>query len=322
MDWTTMLLQVILMTSYYVMINGRISKDFEGCTKYFLRHKKPLGFPTDSDEGIREICQNENYNLPDVFATLYHSIHKIPIYSAYVMDRNVKTGRPRSWHTEHDLKTSEQAKLRDYKYNNFDRGHLCPSIYVSKEHRPAAFLLTNAVPQYSYFNQHIWNKAEQEGQKLMLKSCGDGAAYFITGAIPGKRSMVTAHGNQEVDTGVTIPTEMFTAACCMLHNGNSFSFGYLGKNVVTNKTTKYKDVMEIMDVKLLGQIVAERFYQSLFPDPIHFFNEHCNYANKTAVKYMAEKMKVNVTVSSEAAINVASHSVFYTLFVVFYILCF
>lgn len=291
MDWKTKLIYLfeILSVAHFSLHEARIAKNFQGCSKYFLGNSPPSGFKDTSYS--KGICQNDNYGLPDVFATLYDTKHKIPSFSAYIMDRDVLSGRVHTWHTEKEIDPSEQAHLSDYKYNMLDRGHLCPSIYVSKANRKAAYTLTNVVPQYGFFNQHIWNKAEQKGQKIMLTSCVKGKAYFITGAIPGHATMKTRHGSMSFDTGVNIPSRMYTAACCKFQNGDSFSFGYIGKNVIANETTNYTNVMNVMDVKLLGRRIGEVYYNS---DSIKFFNGNCDISNKTALNLMAKTLKVPV----------------------------
>ena len=297
---------LLILITYIAFVQSRLSEQFHGCTRFFVDGIEPSGF---QDEELVDLCQNRNYEIPhDVLATKYDESRKIPVYSAYILDRHVEGGRPKSWNIEQQIPSSKQAHDHDYKHNEFDRGHLCPSIYISKNNRPAAFTLTNAVPQYPIFNQHRWNKAEYESKKIMLESCGEGTAYFITGAIPGEKYMKTKRHKSDthkIDTGVVVPTYLFTAACCRLDGGASFSLGFLGNNVIVNAT------VSVMDVMLLGRIVKER-HPSL-KEPIVFFHDTCDSSNKTYVSKMAKAMGVAVT--NKAALQVALSNKYYSLII-------
>lgn len=68
----------------------------------------------------------------------------------------------------------------------FDRGHLCPSgdRKSSRQANDQTFYMSNMQPQYSYFNQHVWQAMEnwtRENFKEELHSCSDAVLYICRG---------------------------------------------------------------------------------------------------------------------------------------------
>ena len=56
------------------------------------------------------------------------------------------------------------AKLDDYKYSGYDRGHLCPagSMTQNKTAMSETFYLSNMSPQTAGFNRGVWSRFEAQ----------------------------------------------------------------------------------------------------------------------------------------------------------------
>lgn len=285
--------------------DAKLSPLFKECREYFVNKKLPSGFP---DEHKVDICQT--YLGLVYYATRYSLKHKIPIYSAYLLDimnKDKHTFR-KTWMVDLALaKKGEdmgeqgknwdkeikaiQAMNEDYESKKFDKGHMNPDIYHEDDAAKATFTLTNAVPQYILFNRIVWAGMEKVAKDLMMNDClteeDTGEPFFITGAIPGARKLKDK---------VTIPDWLFTAACCKKEKEkDSFSFGFLAENVdvdVKNGGGPSMIPVEIMDVVELGKRVNELW--TIPPAPkkdIIFFDGSCNYKNKDAVKDLKKRAK-------------------------------
>ncbi len=146
---------------------------------------------------------------------------------------------------------AEQAINEDYENTGYDRGHLNPNFFQCDDGRTATFTLTNAVPQDPCFNQQSWKKMEEVSLKTMREHCARAQRYFITGVvktrtrIPNEEHKTQENENRELNR-VTVPSHMWTAACCYDPNNqeNGFSFAYIGKNEADS-------IVEIMSVSEL-----------------------------------------------------------------------
>lgn len=89
------------------------------------------------------------------------------------------------------LDSLDKLKEKNYEVyikSGFDRGHLTPShitTYDTVVNR-YSFSLFNQAPQYSYFNQHPWEKLEQRTEKIIDSLKQD--ATIITGVIYNEKS--------------------------------------------------------------------------------------------------------------------------------------
>lgn len=90
------------------------------------------------------------------------------------------------------IDTLSRLKESDYLVyikSGFDRGHLTPShitTYDSLINR-YSFSLLNQAPQYSYFNQHPWEKLEERTEKIIDSLKLD--ATIMTGVIYNQQSI-------------------------------------------------------------------------------------------------------------------------------------
>ncbi|KAG1934008.1 endonuclease domain-containing 1 protein-like [Pimephales promelas] len=219
---------------------SEISSGFAKCYQFFLNNDPPKFTPSWGTT-VKEICQcvwDENDEQKFVYATLYNTDWKIPIYSAYVFDRSEGVGRCDVWYIEPQLddpnaepcmapsgrkSRNNQAMNRDYKGQDpnkpkYDKGHLYP-VQHTYDHISmlATSTLTNAAPQDSEFNRGAW-KYHEAAVIEDLESCGS-KAYVVAGVVPDT--------NKRLNKRVTVSWYYWRATCC-LKNGEITGQGYFG----------------------------------------------------------------------------------------------
>ncbi|KAL1277098.1 hypothetical protein QQF64_023771 [Cirrhinus molitorella] len=156
------------------------------------------------DQNTEKICQKLQYD-DFLYATLYSTFKKIPLYSAYKFDPKCSGTSPSGWHVEpqlislgepdymileKDLKDKKdqlkktQAISSDYELTGYDRGHLYPNSFQCGEDRKATFTLTNAAPMDACFNRIHWKLWEgylqsffKDSQKSVKK---EATVYIVT----------------------------------------------------------------------------------------------------------------------------------------------
>ena len=212
----------------------------------------------------------------------------------------------------------KQAISVDYPNTGFDRGHLNPNFYQCNKGRTATFTLTNCVPQNPCFNEQIWKAMEEQSKKIMDDFCPYPGAkrFFVTGAVPtGKRIPDKSH-DQEGDrrrsyTRVSVPSHMWTAACCDTtscqdtnHQKEGFSYGYIGNN-------NADPYVEIFSVRELEQTLVQKYryvhnvnFAEVFADDKCNINEEKSkeIRQKVAVP-LARKMTNEVRTMSDSQIS-------------------
>ncbi|CAC5382522.1 unnamed protein product [Mytilus coruscus] len=177
--------------------------------------------------------------LCKLFATLYDTSSKIPIYSAYNIREYLvpqNEGFMRQWKEEKDLQNDEQASRVDYKgvgNDNLNRGHLAPRFYFHTiDGRKATDVLTNIAPQYDKFNQITWFYLEKTVYEASKSDCNNigGVSYFLTGVLKSPDTQFNTHNN------INIPSHFWTAVCCDTSRLNDedklkgWSFAYFAGN--------------------------------------------------------------------------------------------
>ena len=123
----------------------------------------------------------------------------------------------------------------------YDRGHLVPSktYSSSQERRDSTFTYTNAVPQDSSWNSGFWSTFEDRIRQYARKTCTKlpGTLYLLTGTSFAKIQNVDGNLHVFPDLPVkplqqiAIPNSLWTAGCCVRHEGISDSFAVMGNNV-------------------------------------------------------------------------------------------
>ncbi|KAK7122148.1 hypothetical protein R3I93_023080 [Phoxinus phoxinus] len=211
---------------------------FSKCRKFFV-YKVPPKF-TPELSNTQKICQcvwDEYDEQKYLYATLYNTDWRIPVYSAYVFYRSESVGRCDPWYIEPQLDEdaepcmapkgcticNNQAVNSDYEKqdpnNPYDKGHLYPVQHTYNHvSMLATSTLTNAAPQDSTFNRGQWKKHEKD-VATDLTAC-ESEAYVVTGVVP----------NTNIPTlkdRVTVSKYYWRATCC-LKNGVYTGKGYFG----------------------------------------------------------------------------------------------
>ncbi|XP_048053020.1 endonuclease domain-containing 1 protein-like [Megalobrama amblycephala] len=228
-----MKLLVFLLLPYLSL--SEVGKDFNQCRRFFLNNVPPRFIPSLSSTA--HICQcvwNESKQKMYVYATLYSTAWRIPIYSAYVFG-SPNIGRCDAWYIEPQLdlgttaepcmspkgrkSINNQAVNSDYDGSGYDKGHLYPVQHTNNHlSMLATSTLTNAAPQNSTFNQGAWKT--HEGAVIKdLEGCDKAyLAYVVTGVVPD---------NIKINNRVTVSKYYWRATCCI--KSNTFSGkGYYG----------------------------------------------------------------------------------------------
>lgn len=244
-----------------LIVQSEVSKDFFNCKHCFFQDTPPYLNGLTEQNSV-QICQRHRSMLNRYFFAInYNRIHRIPHYSAYLID-SFDTGGKRhgSWLLEPQLadkgysgdlvNDNNQPKYRDsqaldedYKAGGYDRGHLNPSFYHRETNvaRLVTNSLTNVAPQVGDFNKGIWNKLEISLYNAMNDSCNFAGAkrYFITGVVPSSGRTIS-------NDRVNVPDYFWTAMCCDSSGANDpsknmmgWSAAFIGGNMINSSIWVY-----------------------------------------------------------------------------------
>uniref|UniRef100_A0A3P9J4R8 Si:ch211-165i18.2 n=1 Tax=Oryzias latipes TaxID=8090 RepID=A0A3P9J4R8_ORYLA len=259
---------------------AEVVNTFIYCSEYFYKGKQPQGF----DQNAKQICQKTR-SSGYFFASLYSTVHRIPLYSAYTFSfacNNQEGRKSGNWFIEPQLSKDEdpnyatmpymksytardsgnikvkQSIDEDYKHTGYDRGHLNPNSFQCNNGRGATFTLTNAVPMDACFNRVHWKNWEAEVIAILRRQDRTGTAYLVTGG-------VFDEDDDRDFNRVTVPTHIWTAVC-YIHPTNeeeSFSFGYIGLNKPHGSIHVKKIADLTIDLSTL-YVMTFRFIQKYF----------------------------------------------------------
>ncbi|XP_078345590.1 endonuclease domain-containing 1 protein-like [Oculina patagonica] len=306
----------LLLCFFAVVVKSEVGNDFSKCNQFFYKGIPPK-LQRHFAQPPKNICQVYQNQYHD-FATLYSTSLRIPLYSAYTLPDPCQGPQPNRrslWFIEpqgrflyqlsdtmgqRNIQTAGHAQQRmkvvqaineDYENTGYDRGHLNPNFYQCNDSRTATFTLTNAVPQDPCFNQQSWKKMEEVSMDTLRQNCVGALRYFVTGVvktrtrIPNEEHKTQENPNRDLNR-VTVPSHMWTAACCYdpTNQGNGFSFAYIGKNAPDS-------IVEIISVsKLEAKLVSNDLgidrYQSA-----KIFTDDCN-ENSQKSKDMRARVSV------------------------------
>ncbi|RXN11628.1 hypothetical protein ROHU_010526 [Labeo rohita] len=230
-----MKLFVFLLLPYLSL--SEVGRDFNKCKQFFLSNSPPQFTPALSSS--QHICQClwDNNDKPIyLYATLYNTVWRIPIYSVYVL-KSSNIGRCDAWFIEPQLDNTNavpcmraegpqntngnnQAVNSDYVGSNYDKGHLYPVQHTNNHlSMLATSTLTNAAPQDLTFNRGQWSKHEKD-VILDLQSCNE--SYVVTGVVPDTNIRIPTNNPR-----VTVSKYYWRATCCK--QGSTFiGKGYFG----------------------------------------------------------------------------------------------
>uniref|UniRef100_A0A8C4Z2M0 Endonuclease domain-containing 1 protein-like n=1 Tax=Gadus morhua TaxID=8049 RepID=A0A8C4Z2M0_GADMO len=230
---------VILLLMSMDPIATEVVNSVNDCTEFFLDGTPPdipgvLQQGTIQDQNrYKPICQE--YENTRRFMTLYDTVNKIPVFSAYKYTGDDGSKRPRN--QKWIKKYSKQASFSDYTHQtDYDRGHIFPSAHAHhKSDKEATFTLTNIVPQSRTFNNGSWKSMEKCVRCVMHEYClnqnNQHEAFVVTGAIP--------NANKTLKNKVNIPKTLWTAFCCYSKvTGEWLASAHWGDNVKENPRAK------------------------------------------------------------------------------------
>ena len=245
------------------------------CNAYFSNHAYPFPKGYEAGAELVKLCQNMQEKVVTngvtklvkrnaVFATLYDTNWKIPLYSAsklrltrfYTLSRPNLTEATELWDRQSEalcknkypglgpmlsnirevpdswFSTCEkyQSSWHDYKHrgSRLTRGHLEPrntnNDYEIKQR--TTFTLTNAAPQYKLFNEGSWERIECLTREMIFKNNLYDDVYIITGV--SGRAKDNNNKDVFVNKRVKVPG-YFWKAVCFPGNQNKQAWGYAVK---------------------------------------------------------------------------------------------
>ncbi|XP_026122163.1 endonuclease domain-containing 1 protein-like [Carassius auratus] len=148
---------LLLLSSVCFFTMSEVVDKFDKCKQFFLDNTAPVFTP--EDVSLKPICQcllDDKSQPIYLYATLYSTSLKIPVFSANVYNRSRTIGRCDAWYIEPQLDVpsindkcmlsqgngnnigTNQAPNSDYHKSKYDRGHLYPVLHTNNHlpHRP------------------------------------------------------------------------------------------------------------------------------------------------------------------------------------------
>ncbi|CAL8359202.1 unnamed protein product [Lota lota] len=259
-------------------------KLFPACRKFLYMSTLPQGL---QGPPLELICQY--YNGKARFVTLYDTLHRIPVYSAYTFKRSdgsrkvdvpwmyepqlsiAMGSRDMQQFPQRDLHRSSedaQAVLDDYQDTvDVVRGQLNPDKHQNEyDDKAATYTLTNVVMQIKEFSVGPW-AAHEEVTRQRLNNYCLGTAYMVTGALTSGK-VIRRHNADRV----AVPEYMWSAYCCDDYDCNApyyeFSrfpaFASLGRNRKLDNKVQETSVQQL-----------EEFIKSLTGKTFTIFHNNC-----------------------------------------------
>ncbi|KAL1250607.1 hypothetical protein QQF64_018403 [Cirrhinus molitorella] len=215
---------------------AKVSSSFEECNEFFYKGIEPKGL----DQNAKKICQGPETSNRNYYASLYSDKYKIPLYSAYTLDRGCTS--------------NSGAKIvvpDNFTSTMYDQGQLNPSSFQCGDGRTATYTKTNIAPLDACFKSVHWSKWESTLRAYLLKQLvmDDNAAsvFIVTGTVPDPSVQIPDLRN------VTVPSHIWTAVCYKHTNDDrkSFSFSYLGQNLPVDPGVSLMSISDL-NIKLRG----------------------------------------------------------------------
>ncbi|CAN2391556.1 Endonuclease domain-containing 1 protein-like [Pristimantis euphronides] len=236
--------------------------DVPECQNFFYKGQEPSGLASNTTANICQLLQGAYH-----YATLYHRLARVPIYSAYILEVST-TSRPdlssSKWYLEPMLGgiskkemlqpsnsamqlnmedvLESQAVNDDYRNSGYSRGHVNPSMHHSSASQLSTFTYTNMAPQEATFNSGAWNRYETFLRDQILTSCKRThvlSGVIVSGSHPGEGVWLRHR--------VNVPTYYWGAFCCVKSDGSMRAEGRLGRNS-SPYTMVTKDIVELEDI--------------------------------------------------------------------------
>ncbi|XP_077334363.1 endonuclease domain-containing 1 protein-like [Lithobates pipiens] len=252
--------------------------DVPSCKNFFYQGQEPLGL---SSNATANICQRLGGNY--YYATLYHRLARVPIYSAYILEVST-TSRPdlssSNWYLEPMLAgighkdmlqpsnsamsihiddvIESQAVNDDYRNSGLSRGHVNPSMHHSSSSQLSTFTYTNMAPQDATFNSGTWNVYETFLRDKILSTCSQ--THILSGVIV---SGFNPTKGKWLRNRVNVPDFFWSAFCCVRGDGTKRVEGRLGRN-----SSPYDTV-----TKTLSEL--EEILNKTYEGPVILFKNGC-----------------------------------------------
>ena len=303
-SFKTSCLLFVLASLWTVAFSAICDKFFEGANKFPPVKNQPAN-------GVVKLCQNHLKGSTDgkaLYATLFDTTSKIPIYSANAISINPSAAtekRPNNTEWERvssalcvaTLPTASlfysrisakgtlthcdkfQALDSDYYKNTKDltRGHLCPNSMMKrdKEKQLGTFTLTNAAPQFKKSNQGDWRRIECVAEKAIETLVPNEVVYVITGV---SGTYMTGSDALTLKNRVITPAKFWKLVC---YPGTATKAAWAFGIVADNKPAS--SVTPKSDYKTLKSVATQYFDATKMPfttkclnAPLGAFGTHLN----------------------------------------------
>ncbi|XP_027031251.1 endonuclease domain-containing 1 protein-like [Tachysurus fulvidraco] len=229
---------VLLLSSFSSPTLTEVVNSFKpSCPNFFISNPDKTSdiiVPTIfTGRQYKTICQRWENSYR--FATVYDTLRRIPVYSAYTLLQAGTTVRRNEWKIEPQLEDIEdnkemidspreagkivnQAVSSDYTGTVFSRGHLFPYQFAAdQDQADSTFTLTNVAPQTKDSNEQWAKQVETPMLRKINQSCKldqNHQAYIVTGVVPGKDWIPITRDGKVHQEGINIPSHAWSAYCC------------------------------------------------------------------------------------------------------------
>ncbi|XP_053540149.1 endonuclease domain-containing 1 protein isoform X1 [Ictalurus punctatus] len=272
---------VLLLSTFSSLTLTEVVNFKQFCPSFFIRNPGKIGdiiIPTIfRGHQYKTICQRWKNTYR--FATVYDTVRRIPVYSAYTFLEQGNTSRSEEWKIEPQLEDIEEYKEKkemmdspreagniinqavhsDYTGSGYTRGHVFPRSYAANQHQAdSTFTLTNIAPQTQNSNG-AWEQQVETPMRTEIKNIcrldQNHLAYIVTGAVPGKNWTKITRGKNNYEKGINIPSHFWSAFCCTGKNDHKklISKAYIAELENFNVRTPTIDNLNKRLTDLYGQ---------------------------------------------------------------------
>ncbi|KAK2857388.1 hypothetical protein Q7C36_005307 [Tachysurus vachellii] len=288
---------VLLLSTFSSLTLMEVVEDFQNsCPMFFIEspNVKQIITPTVfNGSQYKQICQRLNSSY--TFATLYDTVCRIPVYSAYTFLGKKPTVRNKVWKNEPQLEYirdspemrkitndemdefSHQAVNRDYIESRipYTRGHVFPKLYAADQNQAdSTFTFTNIAPQTQHSNGEWATEVEKPMRAEIQRECKQEntiKAFIVTGVVPGNNWIpIRRKDNNNTDKtivqGVNIPSFYWTAFCCYKQT-TTISRAYLARQNEPNPRS--------YEITRLSVDMLNRRLTSLYNQDFKVFSDLC-----------------------------------------------
>ncbi|GAA6076746.1 endonuclease domain-containing 1 protein-like [Tachysurus ichikawai] len=258
---------VLLLSSFSSLTLMEVVKTFkDSCSDFFIQKENDIIIPTIfPGDQYKMICQRWENKYR--FATVYDTVRRIPVYSAYTFSGKEQKSRKREWKIEPQLENIEeykdlkemidspseagkifnQAVDSDYTGTGFTRGHLFPYQFAADQDQgDSTFTLTNVAPQTKDSNQKWAKQVETPIRKEIKQGCKldqNNMVYIVTGVVPGKNWISITRDGKVYQEGINIPSHAWSAYCCTNNKGQLVARAYIAEQ--ENFKAKHSNIQDL-----------------------------------------------------------------------------